>query len=197
MPCGDDRRLYAFCYGEAMEQEGVEMKTLIALAILLAGNCWGQMPLTITNDSSLVGFMEIRLEAVTAYVTRETVTNLVHAKQYLNNSYGCLLTACKQDHSFWQDSPCWPFEGGTTRYNPDKRIVEVREIVRPTLDWNGKPFSIELENKLLDKWEERRVVEPPAPIIERWVIVPLWSKTDIDSLVSSNFTFQLEKKEAK
>ena len=175
------------------------MKTLIALAILLAGNCWGQMPLTITNDSSLVGFMEIRLEAVTAYVTRETVTNRVHAKQYWHQPSLILLTGKPASEGSWLDHPApyWGDFNTNIRDNPDKRLVEVREIVRATLEWNGKPFSIELENKLLDKWEERRVVEPPAPIIERWVIVPLWSKTDIDSLVSSNFTFQLEKKEAK
>src|SRR3990167_8517834 len=93
MPCGDDRRLYAFCYGEAMEQEGVEMKTLIAIAMLVAGNCWGQMAgstvsginweLPITNVNSWTCTNQAdRAERVMARITRDTVTNRVHAKQH-------------------------------------------------------------------------------------------------------------------
>src|SRR3990167_1064069 len=145
------------------------MKTLIALTMLLAGNCWGQTQDFYWATCNNIMILELSANRVIAHVTRETVTNRVHAKQYL---------ASFIRPSEWKDveHPSSQFYGhpeDRERDNPDKRIVEVREIVRATLDWKGKPFTVELENNLLRRWEERRIVEPPTPVIDRWEAGPV------------------------
>ncbi len=109
-------------------------------------------------------------ECMVAHITRETVTNTIPAKQYRDS----FITP----YPDWKDTENpsskyygWPED--RERINPDKRTVEVRGIVKATLTWKGKPFSIELENNLLRRWEERRVVEPPAPVKERWEAGPV------------------------
>ena len=92
------------------------------------------------------------------------VTNTVIPKQYKNNSQGCLVLGCRQDHSFWQDTPTygWPSE---TRDNPDVRIIEVRRIKTITFEVDGQTVKVKLADDVISSKKMKRKVD----IKEEWL----------------------------
>lgn len=109
---------------------------------------------------------------IIATIVVTIVTNTYQPTQYLDNSYGCLVYGCTQDHSQWLDAKPWNFDilqnlpGSRTRLNPDVRITEIREIKTLSFTHDGKEWSAEISNVVLSTEKKRRKVS------EDWQVEP-------------------------
>jgi hypothetical protein len=81
------------------------------------------------------------------------VTNTIPVRQYRDTSFNCSVYGCTQDHSVWIDeSPITNILGNKeSRPHPNKKILEVRKIIKLTFIYESKKFEVVLKDELVDK----------------------------------------------